>query len=122
MDILAKVAEQKIAAAIARGELDNLSLQGQPIHQEDDRLVPDELRMGYKILKNAGILPEELQLKQELIKLQDLLDGCRDEDLRLQLQKKRTAKQLAYDLLMEKRRPSAAHRQYQQQIQRKLGF
>ncbi len=122
MDILAKVAEQKIRAAIARGELDNLSLQGQPILQEDDSLVPEELRMGYKILKNAGILPEELQLKQELLKLQDLLDSCREQDLRLQLKQKLSTKQLAYDLLMEKRRPSAAHPQYLRQIKRKLGF
>ena len=122
MDILARVAEQKILAAIARGELDNLSLHGQPILQEDDSLVPEELRMGYKILKNAGILPEELQLKQELVKLQDLLDSCRGQEQRLQLKQKLSAKQLAYDLLMEKRRPSAAHPQYQRQIQRKLGL
>ncbi len=122
MDILAKVAEQKILAAIARGELDNLSLQGQPISQEDDHLVPDELRMGYKILKNAGVLPEELQIKQELLQLQDLLDSCQQEEQRQQLHKRLTTRQLQYDLLMEKRRPSAARQQYQPRIQRKLGF
>jgi hypothetical protein len=110
MDILAKVAEQKILAAIARGELDNLSLQGQPIPQDNDSLVPDELRMGYKILKNAGVLPEELQLKQELLRLQDLLDSCRQEVQRQQLRKTLTARQLQYDLLMDQRRPSSARR------------
>ena len=122
MDILANVAEQKILAAIARGELDNLSLQGQPIPHEDLRLVPEELRMGYKVLKNAGVLPEELQLRQDLLRLQDLLDSCREPAERQRVEKRLTLKQLQYDLLMEKRRPSAARRQYQAQLERRLRF
>lgn len=122
MDILQQVAEQKIRAAIARGELDNLSLQGQPIRQDDDGLVPAELRMGYKFLKNAGVLPEELQLKKELLELKDLLACCQEEGRREQLQQRLSARQLRYDLLLEKRRPSLAQRQYQQQIRQQLKF
>ncbi len=120
MDILAQVAEQKILAAIARGELDNLSLQGQALTLEDDSMVPDELRMGYKILKNAGVLPEELQLKKECLQLQDLLDSCQDREEQTRLRQRLTAKQLRYQLLME-RRPSAARSAYQGQLDRKLG-
>ncbi len=122
MDILMQVAEQKIQAAIKRGELDNLSLQGQPIPHEDVSMVPEELRMGYKILKNAGMLPEELQLQQELLRLQDLLDSCTDQQQHLQLKKRLSLQQLNYNLLMERRRPSAARSQYQPQIERKLRF
>jgi hypothetical protein len=120
MDILAKVAEQKILTAIAKGELDDLSLQGQPLAREDHSMVPDELRMGYKILKNAGILPEELQLKQELLKLQDLLDCCRDLEEQEQLKQKLSVRQLRFNMLMEQRRPSTAQTRYQGQLQRKL--
>ena len=37
--------------------------------------VPEHLRMGYKILKNAGVLPEEMQLKKEMVSLKTLLDA-----------------------------------------------
>ena len=60
MSMFARIAEQRIQEAVARGELDNLSLKGEPIPLEDLSAVPEELRMGYKILKNAGVLPEEL--------------------------------------------------------------
>src|SRR5437764_5331320 len=78
MDILAKIAEQRIREAMERGEFDNLPFHGKPIKLDDLVGVPGHLRMGYKILKNAGILPEEMQLKKEMISLKDLLDACYD--------------------------------------------
>lgn len=118
MDILARVAKQKIQAAIARGEADNLSLQGQPIRQEDDRMVPEELRMGYRILKNAGVLPEELQLKKELLVLQDLLNCCQQPEGKEQLQKRLGAKQLRHQLLMERRPATGPYGQYRDKLPR----
>ena len=48
------LAERKIAEAIERGELDGLPGAGKPLDLEDDPLVPEELRMAYRILRNAG--------------------------------------------------------------------
>jgi hypothetical protein len=53
------IAEQKIREAIERGELDDLPGQGRPLDLTDDRLVPEELRMAYRLLKNAGFVPPE---------------------------------------------------------------
>lgn len=47
------IAERRIAEAIAKGELDNLPGQGRPLELGDDALVPEELRLAYRILKNA---------------------------------------------------------------------
>ena len=55
------IAERKIAAAIANGELDNLPGAGQPLDLDDDALVPEDLRLAYRILKNAGIAPPEVK-------------------------------------------------------------
>ena len=65
--ILAKIAEQRIREAMERGEFDNLPFHGKPIKLDDLVGVPEHLRMGYKILKNAGVLPEEMQLKKGLL-------------------------------------------------------
>jgi len=61
-------------AAIRRGEFDDLPGQGQPLILEDDSAVPDELRVGYRILKNAGCLPPEVALKKEIREVESLLN------------------------------------------------
>ena len=58
--MLAFMAERKIAEAVANGELDNLPGAGKPLELDDDALVPEELRMAYRVLKNAGYAPAEV--------------------------------------------------------------
>jgi DnaJ homologue, subfamily C, member 28, conserved domain len=55
------IAERKIEEALARGEFDGLPGEGRPLDLDDDALVPEELRMAYRILKNAGFAPQEVQ-------------------------------------------------------------
>jgi hypothetical protein len=54
------LAERKIEEALARGELDDLPGAGEPLDLDDDALVPEDLRMAYRILKNAGFVPQEV--------------------------------------------------------------
>jgi len=117
-DAFALVAERKIREAMERGEFDDLSLKGQPIRPEESSGVPDELKMGYKILKNANCLPQELQLRQEMLRLQDLLASCDDEQEKSRLKKRLSVKQLHYDVLAEKNRRNAAFRQYAGKIEK----
>jgi hypothetical protein len=42
-------------------------------------MVPEELRMAYRMMKNAGMLPPDLELRKEILRLSDLLDAVRDE-------------------------------------------
>lgn len=64
------IAEQRIHEAMARGELDDLPGQGQPLLLDDDRLVPEELRMVYRILKNSGYMPPEVQTLKDIAELE----------------------------------------------------
>ena len=121
MDILAKIAEQKIREAMERGEFDNLAYHGKPLKLDDLTGVPAHLRMGYKILKNAGILPEEMQLKKAIVSLQDLLDACYDETEKHVLQQKMNAKTLRYNMLMEKQLHKPTYQKYHAKIMKKLG-
>lgn len=73
MDILRTIAERRILEAIENGEFDNLSNSGQPIADDQDALVPEELRMAYRILKNAGCIPEELAMRKDIVSMKELL-------------------------------------------------
>ena len=50
-----------------------------PLEMDDLSLVPEELRMCYKVLKNAGLLPPELELRKEIATLELLLETIDDE-------------------------------------------
>jgi len=120
MSFLHNLAERRILDAIREGALDDLALRGQPIPREDLSGVPEELRMGYKILKNAGYLPEELQLQQEILALQDLLTACTSAEEKQEAQQKLTLRRLHFDMLMEKRGSSLAIREYQAKLKDKF--
>ena len=72
MDFLA---EKRITEAIARGELDNLPGEGRPLDLDDDALVPEELRLAYRVLKNAGYVPEEVRSLNEIAELERMALG-----------------------------------------------
>ena len=74
-----KIAEQRIKEALEKGEFDNLPGRGEPLKFEDDSRVPEDLRMAYKVLKNADCLPPELELRKEIRQMEDLLESIPDE-------------------------------------------
>ncbi len=73
-----KIVEERILQAQRRGDFDNLPGSGMPLELEDDRHIPEDLRLSYKILKNAGFIPPEIELKKEILQTQDLLTGMQD--------------------------------------------
>ncbi|MBQ9407319.1 MAG: DUF1992 domain-containing protein [Desulfovibrio sp.] len=83
MSAIQLIAEKRIEEAQAQGAFDNLPGQGQPLELEDLSHVPEELRMAYKVLRNAGCLPPELEERRELNRLVDMLDACEDEQERV---------------------------------------
>jgi len=102
-DAIAKIAEQKILDAIASGELDNLPGKGRPLNLDDLRDVPPQLRLEYKVLKNAGLLPEEVTLQKEIAALEELLNNCRDAGQASDLKQQIVEQTLRYSILKEKR-------------------
>lgn len=70
MSLLDEIAEERILAAIRRGEFDQLAGAGKPLELDDDALVPPELRMAFRVLKNAGYVPPEVELLRDLRELE----------------------------------------------------
>ena len=79
MSIFNRIAEQRIKEAMERGEFDNLEGKGKPQDLSAYERLPEDLRMAYTILKNAGCKPPELELKNEILRMEDLLAGMTDE-------------------------------------------
>jgi hypothetical protein len=75
MSIFDLLAEQRIADAIRRGELDDLPGAGRPLEFDDEPFVSGEQRMVNRILKNAGVSPPEIGLRRELAALRAELAG-----------------------------------------------
>ncbi len=83
-----KIVEERIRRAMETGDFDDLSGTGEPLALENDSNVPEDLRLAYKILKNAECLPPEIELRKEIEKTEDLLAALPDTAEKFRLLKK----------------------------------
>jgi hypothetical protein len=79
------LAEQRILEAIERGDFNDLPGSGQPIDLNTDTLVPPEVRVANRILKNAGLAPPEILERRDLAELEGAVGRSRPGAERLQL-------------------------------------
>ncbi|MGG5252262.1 DnaJ family domain-containing protein [Neobacillus sp. SM06] len=117
------VSEDRIKKAYNDGEFDRLPGFGKPLELEDLSSIPEELRIAYKLLKNAGFTDEENRLRQEMLSIEDLIKKVENNDEKEKLQKQLNEKLLRYNRLMSNRRVktnSAGFKNYQQKIHEKL--
>jgi hypothetical protein len=94
-----RIAEQRILEAQRNGAFDNLPGKGKPLELEDLSWVPEELRIGYHVLKNAHVLPPEAELLKDVHTLEDLLKHIEDEGERRALAKSIQWKMIRLDML-----------------------
>ena len=72
--------------AAASGELSRIEGYGKPLPQDAGwDATPEDLRMPFKILKNAGFAPPEVQMFHERAALNAALDTCASESERIDL-------------------------------------
>jgi hypothetical protein len=116
MDTLAFIAEQKIIEAMRERNLNSPKWKNKPLPLDDDRFVPDDLKMAYKILKNSGYLPPEIEERKEVKKLEDLITRTEDEHERLKQMKKLNVLLMKVDA----RRPFASNLTSQDNYYRKI--
>ena len=74
------VVEEKIREAIRQGAFDGLPGAGKPLLLDDDRMIPEDLRMAYRILKNSGFVPPELETRKEAVDLRRLIEAGIEDD------------------------------------------
>tara|TARA_R110002072_G_scaffold103600_3_gene227295 strand:+ start:15886 stop:16212 length:327 start_codon:yes stop_codon:yes gene_type:complete len=99
------IVEQAIQASIARGDPDRLTNKGQKLDLTDWQNTPEPLRMGYSVLKSAGIKPAEVESKNQIADLKaaiKALDKDRDREARTVLVNKLNALMVTDQLRLER--------------------
>jgi hypothetical protein len=112
--------EQRIRNAMADGSFDDLPGRGRPLRLDDDALVPEDMRLAYRVLKNAGYLPEALALRREISDIQVLVDRIADADERC-LANKRLALLRTRLAACAGERPLHLDGEYLERVRRRLG-
>ncbi len=72
------IVEERIKKAQEQGEFDNLKGLSRPLNLEDQN-IPEPWRLPVKILKNAGFLPPELELRKSIQETRKILENCDDD-------------------------------------------
>ena len=83
-----KIVEERIRGAQRRGDFEKLRGSGKPLNLDEDANIPEDLRLAFKILKNADMIPPEIEIKKEILRTEDLLQGMTDEAEKYQTIKK----------------------------------
>lgn len=122
MDIFALIAEDKIKTAIKKGELDNLPGKGKPLQLDDLSSIPEDLRMGYRLLKNAGFFDEEAKLGRDIMNLTESLKGLSNPEDQKKLRDEINEKRARFEKIMDERKltQSKAYAQYREKLRDKI--
>jgi hypothetical protein len=100
---LDRLVDEMIREAMARGEFDNLPGHGRPQNLDSYFAAPEDLRMAWSMLKNAGYLPEEVQLMKDIAALKERVAAATSEAERVRLKKDLDAKVLSFNVVLEQR-------------------
>lgn len=79
MNAFDRIVEERIRAAAERGDLSGLPGEGKPLPDEDMAMIPEEMRLVVRILRNAGIPPPAIASLKELRGLVENLVETPDE-------------------------------------------
>jgi hypothetical protein len=98
-----RIAENRIREAMEQGEFDNLPGAGQPISLEEYFNTPEELRMAYSVLKNANCRPLEVELLNEIARLEQAVTNAADEATRAAHRQALAHRRTELAILLERR-------------------
>lgn len=99
---LAKSVEAIIKEAMERGDFNDLKGKGKPLDLNAYFETPEDLRMAYSVLKNAGMVSGEVELLQEIAALKERLAATYEENQRNRIKKIIAEKQLQFNVMMER--------------------
>lgn len=114
-----RLVEKKIKDAQKKGVFKNLEGHGRPLPEDDINIHP-ELKLSYKILKNAGCLPPEIELKKEISQTETLLEGLINEKEILETQKKLNFLIKKYNMMNNFSMENELHEKYFPKISQRL--
>ena len=100
---------RSLAESEQSGELRSAPSYGRPLNLSDGyEQTPADLRMGYKILKDAGVVPPEVELMREIEALRLSLEAAPDSEATHAQRARLVQMQQALALRLEKLRISGS--------------
>ena len=93
--------DKMIGEAIERGDFKDLEGEGKPIDLDAYFATPQELRIGYSVLKSSKFVPEEIDRMKEIGEINEKLASCPEEDIP-KLTKQLRERELALALILER--------------------
>lgn len=100
----ARISEARIQEAMKRGEFDNLPGRGKRLQIESLSHIPKEERAAYIVMKNAGLIPQEVELMKEIAELRQKVDSCKTDSEKNKLVNALKEKELRLSVVFERRR------------------
>jgi hypothetical protein len=89
---------------LAENDGEDLPGKGKPLNLDEYFNWPEDLRLGYSILKNSGYVPEEVEQLREIKRLEEELRICSDATRRIRLERKLREEQVNLSLRLEQSR------------------
>ena len=105
-----RIAENRIREAMAQGEFDNLPGAGEPLSLEEYFSTPEDVRMAYSILKSANCRPLEVEMLNEIARLEQAIAAAADDAARGPLQRELAHRRTELAILLERRSRSTKSR------------
>lgn len=102
--MFSRLAEKKIQEAIEAGEFDDLEGAGRPLDLNAYFAAPPELRASFAVLKNAKVLPREMEIRKEIDELKRRLESTPEEAQAHALRRRIEELTLQFNLLIERYR------------------
>lgn len=99
---LGRLIDEQIKKAIDAGEFDNFEGAGKPLNLDDYFAAPEDLRMGYSVLKSNKFVPEEVERLREIGELKEKIKVSDDEEEKRKLTKILNERNLALTMLLER--------------------
>ncbi|MEM0969023.1 MAG: DnaJ family domain-containing protein [Verrucomicrobiota bacterium] len=90
--------DEEIREKIESREWDVSDLHGKPLSLDDYFAAPEELRLGYSLLKEAGYVPAAVQIRQRVHQVELALEQTQDKERERELQREREALLVRLDL------------------------
>lgn len=99
-----KLVEQKIQEAMARGDFDNLPGRGQPIDLTAYFDTPEDVRAAYALLKNARLVPREVEILQEIAALKEQLSTASTAEQKRKIGRRIQELHIQYTVMLERQK------------------
>lgn len=97
-------AEQRLRQAISDGWLDDLPNRGERLDLEEYFRTPEDVRLAYSVLKNANCLPEEVELRNEIVRLDHARSMATDDMDRRHIEREIADRTLRLNLIADQNR------------------